>query len=65
MKPRKRNSALAEKRAKESTMAFFPLLLQFFGAMSETYPRRGMMLFAFLQPVPQSGRKAKISCLSC
>jgi len=59
MKPRKHNSASAEKRAEESTIDAFPLALLFFDPMIERLPSKRDDSFCL------SSGKAKISCLSC
>jgi len=64
MKPRKRNSASAEKRTKESIMDYFSLCITVLMAQQVgASPQRGMMLFIFLQPVPQGERKEKYNVL--
>ena len=59
MKPRKRNSASAEKGPRNQHWMLFPLHYCFVSAMSERIPSKRDDVFCLFPG------KAKISCLSC
>jgi len=66
MKPRKHNSASAEKGPMNQQWMLFALHYRFVGANSESFPSKRDDSFCLSSPIStgQAG-KAKISCLSC